>query len=150
MVNKKQTQKEENKMSAYKVTDGEIQYVAEIIKGNAPSAKEISLEELVLVLDFYNELSLAVRYGDKITSRDIELIEINPSWKNEDQAYNSLRHYNYQSCESQSYANSQVDKWIKEAQEAVKPAIANLADPIWGIETEQLTRNFNEVLAEIN
>lgn len=131
-------------MSAWKCSDGHIQFVAEILRNNPQDdTEELPLDELVLTLDFFNQLSLYARYNAPITIAKFEPIEIHPTWhESAIEKSQALACYDYQTCESPIYRTSNLVTRIRELEtryENQTPTM-NKNTGHWGIETEELTQ----------
>lgn len=132
-------------MSAWKCSDGHIQFVAEVLKNNprTDDDRRISLDELIYTLDFFNQLSLNQRYNDPIEIKPITKIEIDPSWHDSAvEKSQAISCYTYQTCESDLFNRLDLADWLVDIYERYKnqtPTMDNQTGH-WGIETEELTQ----------
>lgn len=131
-------------MSAWKCSDGHIQFVAEILKHNPQDdTEELPLDELVITLDFFNQLSLYSRYNQPIDVKPFELIEIHPTWHDSAvEKAQALACYDYQTCESPIYRTSNLVTRIRQLVKRFENQTPTMEADTghWGIETEELTQ----------
>lgn len=132
-------------MSAWKCSDGHIQFVAEVLKNNAWTNDDmkISLNELIYTLDFFNQLSLNQRYGDDINITKPTPIEIDPSWHDSAvEKSQALSCYIYQASESDLFNTSRLVQWLSDIAKRYENQTPTMDNGTghWGITTEELTQ----------
>jgi hypothetical protein len=136
-------------MSAWKCSNGHLQFVAEIINRNSESQDQIELPVLTMALDSYNQKSLHARYNDPINVQIFPLIKIHESWfKQSGEVANALICYRYQTSESDEYNNShlsnRIDNLLKNRFNYPHTRQLDIDNARWGLEIEELEQPYTQ------